>query len=82
MSAHAMMRSPDMCDHCDWQSALDEIDGALESVGELPERAEDFADSVRDRLLSIQVWIEGNEHVTDDQWSAIENMAAGIARWL
>lgn len=70
-----------MCESCEWAAALEEIDEAESMLDDLPERAEDFADSVRETLSSIRGWIEENSHVTPAQESAISNIEAGIGKW-
>lgn len=71
-----------MCDHCDYESWLDEIHDAVEEAETLPERAEDFAASVVEKLEDIAAWVEDNEHITEAQQTAVENMRAGIEKWL
>jgi hypothetical protein len=60
---------------------LDDIDDAIASAEDLPERAEDFADGVLEKLRSIRQWVVDNDHVTEAQERAVQNMAGGIARW-
>lgn len=71
-----------MCDECDWEDWLSTIRGAISMADDLPERAEDFADSVKEKLESIEVWVEENKHITDSQQNAVANMEAGIGRWM
>ena len=71
-----------MCDKCDWEDALEEITEALGDLVELPERAEEFACSVQEKLQDIGCWIGDNQHVTDGQLAAISNMRSGIDRWM
>ena len=71
-----------MCDSCDWAQALTDIDEILETLPDLPERAFDFASSVHDTLENMRDWIVENEHVTDPQVAAIENIDAGVQKWL
>jgi uncharacterized protein YfkK (UPF0435 family) len=66
----------------DWEQALEEISEALEMVDGLPEKAEDFGHSVQEKLENMACWIEEHESVTPAQLSAIENMKAGLERWL
>ena len=70
-----------MCDSCEWSVALEEIDTAESMLDDLPERAEDFADGVRETLSSMRGWIEENSHVTPGMESAISNITAGIEKW-
>ena len=71
-----------MCQECDWEDALEQCQAIEELIDDLPERAEDFADSVLEKIQSIASWIEEKEHVTEGQLAAIENMHAGVSRWL
>jgi hypothetical protein len=54
-----------MCDSCDWESLLEEIDEALED--------EDFA-FAEDTLQGIREWVYENEHCTGRQRDAVENI--------
>jgi hypothetical protein len=53
----------------------------LSKVNDLPEAAEDFAASVEEKTNGILEWIEENDHVTDAQIKALDNMADGVERW-
>ncbi len=64
------------------QEAVETIGAILERVAELPERAGDFAASVEEKLIDMAVWIEKNGAVTLSQQPAIENVDAGVAKWL
>jgi len=55
-----------MCEMCDWNSVLARIDSLLDT-GRF-----DFAE---DTLQGIYAWVEENEHVTDKQRDAVENIA-------
>jgi hypothetical protein len=66
----------------DWEQALKDISEALGMIDDLPERAEDFGQSVQMKLDDMAGWIEENERVTPAQLDAIENMKAGLERWL
>ena len=70
-----------MCSECGWEDALDRACDLRDRAEELPERAEDFSSSVWDVLNDIAIWIEDNEHVTDAQKVALDNIAGGIAKW-
>jgi hypothetical protein len=61
------------------QQLVDEI---LTLVDDLPEQAEEFGDSVRDKAMDISEFIEDRNHVTSGQLQALRNMREGIARWL
>lgn len=71
-----------MCDGCGWRVTLEDIEDALTSVEELPDRAEEFANSVDEKLRSMHEWITKNEHTTEPQQNAVDNMASAIRKWL
>lgn len=48
---------------------------------DLPDEGEDFGLSVAEKAADIAANIEQHERVTDGQWSALENMMAGLQRW-
>jgi len=70
-----------MCDECGWEDWLSTIRGAISDAGDLPERAEDFADSVAEKLGGIEAWVVENKHITEGQQTAVSNMEAGIGKW-
>jgi hypothetical protein len=70
-----------MCETCDWEGALELAEEIQDEAEELPERAEDFASSVTETATDMATWIEENEHVTEAQETALENMRAGITKW-
>lgn len=71
-----------MCAECYYVGFIAQCRGILLDVEELPERAEEFAASVTEKITSMQTFAEINQHVTDKQREAAENMAAGVKRWL
>ena len=64
------------------QETLDQIRDALYDARDIPERGEDFADSVIEKLKDIKATIEETGRVTGPQGDAVENMHAGIRCWL
>lgn len=56
-----------MCDKCNWESALALADEMLDD----PEERYSFAD---DTISDIRDWIEENEHVTENQEQALQNI--------
>ena len=70
-----------MCDECDWGSYDSKIDEVIEKIEDLPEKAEDFGQSAMQTLEGIQGWITSNEHITDAQMSAVDNIAQGVEKW-
>lgn len=69
-------------DDTEWQARLDQCQELLDMLDDLPDRAADFAESVREKTQSIAEWIEENEHVTQAQCEALNNMESGAERWL
>lgn len=66
----------------EWESRLEQCQELLDMLDDLPDRAADFAESVREKTQSIAEWIEENEHVTAAQCEALDNMQSGAERWL
>lgn len=66
----------------DFGEALDFCDELLTDLDELPERAEDFRDSVREKVESIRDWVEEHETITERQAEALRNIRAGVDKWL
>jgi len=66
----------------DWEEALTFCKDLLNDIDDLPERAEDFAESVREKVESIQEFVEDAELVTARQVEALENIRAGVDKWL
>jgi len=76
-----------MCDTCAWESALEQIEQAKEALDDLRssrsgDRVQDYADSVEERIDDFAAWIEENEHVTARQEEALQNIIAGMEKWL
>lgn len=65
----------------EWEKVLIQCNDILELLDELPDAAEDFVLSVEDKVISIRNWIDVNEHVTEKQATAIENIHQGVLRW-
>ena len=71
-----------MCDDCDWEAEIERCNELIDLCDEVPERGEEFASSVQEKAESIAATIEAREHVTERQTQAIDNMMAGVERWL
>lgn len=54
----------------------------LEDLEVLPEAAEEFVESVQDKVLGIMETVEVTDRVTVGQRIALENMRGGVDRWL
>jgi archaellum component FlaC len=60
------------------EDLIEEINSLLE---ELPERAEDFYQSVSETVHDISIFIDKHRRVTKKQINALENMLYGIQKW-
>lgn len=66
----------------DWEAFLDEANGVIALMEDLPERAEDFAGSCISKIEDIMDTVETRERVTEGQWQALDNMRSGAERWI
>lgn len=66
----------------DAQRAIRQCESILSDCEEIPERGEDFAAGVIEKVESIQSWIEDNKHVTQPQLDALDNMEGAVGKWL
>jgi hypothetical protein len=62
--------------------ALELIDEALEIAERVPERGQEYAESVTSTLNGIAATIERTDKVTENQLAAIENIKSGLERWV
>lgn len=60
-----------MCSRCDWEDVLERIE---EMLGD-----SDY-DFARDTLEGIREWVEDEEHVTERQKTAVDNIYESVAR--
>ena len=58
-----------VCQSCDWEEALDEIDEMLDD--------ERYSFAV-DTLEGIKEWVAKAEHVTDKQKEAVDNIRGSV----
>ena len=79
--ARAELKEKTMRDD-DWETRLEQCQEIQDLCEQVPERGEDFAASVMEKVQSIADWIEANESVTADQAEALDNMQAGVERWI
>ena len=70
-----------MCNDCEWETALEHAEDLIVRAEDLPERAADFAESIQETLKGIAAWVEENEHVTDAQQTALDNIEGGVEKW-
>lgn len=71
-----------MADLTDPDEALTFCRELLSDLDELPERAEDFAHSVKEKVEGMEEWIDSNSAVTERMQGALLNMRGGVDRWL
>lgn len=64
------------------EDALEQGERILELCDEMPERGEDFADSVSAGCREVMAMIEERNHVTADQQRALDNWEDGLSRWI
>ena len=61
---------------------LEQCDNILASCDEIPEEGEEFTLSVSEKVESIRDWCKAHGGVTEAQQQALDNMEAGVDRWL
>lgn len=66
--------------HDDVTEALDICAGIMKDADDLPEKYEEFADSVSDFAISLTEFIERNDRVTERQLAALNNIRRGLDR--
>lgn len=62
--------------------AVEQCDRILEACEDVPERAEDFATSVMEKVESMREWIVKHDRVTPKIAASLENMESAIDRCL
>lgn len=66
----------------DAAEAVEQCDHILTLCDEVPERAEDFAADIAEKVSGVREWIVENKHVTDKQLNALNGWEAGISKWI
>ena len=66
----------------DPDSALQICDELLEDLQDLPEAAEEFAESVHEKVRDVQEWIEARDFVTHGQEFLLRRLRRGVDKWL
>jgi hypothetical protein len=72
----------DVYDLYDPDAALAFCEELLSDARDLPERAEDFAHSVVEKVESMAEWIDAHCRVTEPMAEALLNMRRGVDRWI
>lgn len=66
----------------EWEEAIEELQNLIDDCECIPERGEEFAESVAAGARDMIGVIEERKHVTAKQWTAIENWQGGVSKWL
>lgn len=53
-----------------------------DAASQMPERAEDFTDSILEKASSIKQYVEKAKRASPAQISALENMLSGLEKWI
>ena len=65
-----------------WSAFLDAASEVIGDAEDVPERGEDFAQSVIEKIEAIMETVEDQEKVSRGQWDALQNMHEGVLKWL
>ncbi len=65
-----------------WEDITDWLDGVLSKIEDLPERAADFQESVREKVSSIAEQVQERDFITKQQMFAVENIEDAVDKWL
>ncbi len=66
----------------DWRAALATARDVLGLCEDVPEAGQEYAESVYEKVSSIMETISSKERVTDRQLEAMQNMRAGLEKWI
>lgn len=66
----------------DYEEALEFADDLLADIGDLPDRAADFRDSIQEKVEGMREWMLEHETVTEKMVAALENIRTGVDKWL
>ncbi len=64
------------------EEALSQCDTILGMIEDLPMEADDFGESVGEKVRGIRATIEKRQIVTEPQQIALNNMQSGVENWL
>lgn len=64
-----------------WQEAVEMAESLLDRIDELPERAEDFAIGVEEKVRDMLSWMKKHHDVTPRIVDALDNISRGVERW-
>ncbi len=62
--------------------AVEQCDRILRDCEDVPERGEDFASSIMEKVESIRDWIVKHDNVTEKQLDSLDNMESAVGRWI
>jgi hypothetical protein len=66
----------------DYEEAIEYAAEILIDLEDLPERADDFAESVREKVAGMKSWMVEHRRVTEKMIIALQNIRGGVDRWL
>lgn len=66
----------------DVREALELCESILSMCDEVPEGGEEFVCSIREKVESIQEFVDEKNRVSPAQLNALKNMESGVGRWL
>jgi len=66
----------------DVQEFLDRCDEVLTKVDEIPEKGNDFAVRVEEKIRDMRDWAESADHVTEKMTNALDSMERGVDKWV
>ena len=71
----------------DYKDALEQCETILELIEyDIPSKARedspDFFEPIEERVTSMAEWITSNERITPKMAKALDNMEAGVRKWI
>ena len=71
-----------MSDEYDWEEYVKIAQGILDDLPNLPEKAEDFAIKLEEKMTSMIEWMEEEEYVTEPMVDFINSKRDAVDEWL
>lgn len=70
-----------------WNDAISQCNAILALIeDEVPgwawDKSSEFFEGIKERVVSMQEWIEQKEHVTAKMLDALDNMERGVRSWI